>query len=88
MLLYMEQTETFIALGNLLATPFFSALYTMNLERIWEYIKIYERLFEYLVYDVFQHFAKIGLSSEHYIVDWCVYTSISCYSINQSIMSC
>jgi hypothetical protein len=34
LLLYMETVDAFIALSNLLATPFCSALYTMNLERV------------------------------------------------------
>eukprot|EP01094_Clydonella_sp_ATCC50884_P024727 TRINITY_DN6284_c0_g1_i2.p1 TRINITY_DN6284_c0_g1~~TRINITY_DN6284_c0_g1_i2.p1 ORF type:complete len:311 (-),score=106.67 TRINITY_DN6284_c0_g1_i2:104-1036(-) len=68
--LYMEPLTAFIALSNLVDRHFFRALFLMDIDQIWRYLKIFDALLESNNREVAAHFAQLGLTSDLYMIDW------------------
>lgn len=70
LVLHMEPFDAFVVFANMLNSPFFAAMYRMDMERMFKHMKLYETLFEILMPAMYKQFQALGISTEHYLIDW------------------
>ena len=70
LLLHMDKYETFICFCNLLNSHFFMSLFKMNLVELKKHFNIYDLLFAENLPALFDHFKKLQIMHEHYLLSW------------------
>jgi hypothetical protein len=70
LMLHMSPLDAFVCLCNLLTSHFFVSLYQFNIRECLKHIRIYELLFSKHLPTLFGHFVHLGVSPEHYLLDF------------------
>jgi len=70
LLLHMEPYDTFVCLCNLFENHFFVSLFKMDIPQIIKHIRIYDLLLSRTIPHLYDHFSNLGISAEHYLLDW------------------
>jgi hypothetical protein len=70
LLMYLQEADAFIMLYNLLDSHFLSSMYHVDLAQISKHFRIFEILFAEQLPLLYKHFRSLGISNEHYLLDW------------------
>lgn len=70
LMLHMGPADAFACMCNLLSSHFFVSLFQLNIRECLKHIRIYELLFSKHLPTLYSHFQALGVSPEHYLLDW------------------
>lgn len=70
LLMYMDAADACIVLSNLMDVPYLSALFSFNLTEMKKHADLFDQLFEHNLPNLHSHFRGLGISDEHYLIDW------------------
>jgi hypothetical protein len=70
LVLHMETYDAFSCFINLMEDLFFMAFFKMDLELIIRHLKIYDLVFSENMPDLFEHFSRLEVSPNYYLLDW------------------
>ncbi|XP_056633611.1 TBC1 domain family member 12-like isoform X1 [Diorhabda sublineata] len=73
LILNMEPCDAFICFSNLLNQPLHLSAFTLNQDRMQNYYKAYDEVFNHNLPKLHSHFSKSGLTPDLYLLDW-IYT--------------
>lgn len=70
LLLQMSHVDAFICFANMLEIHFFASLFKMDLVELRKHIGIYDLMFSEYLPLLYDHFRKLEIMPEQYLLSW------------------
>lgn len=81
LLLYMSDYQALVCLSNMLDSPMLRSFYLLSIDGMVRYLRLFDLILSYNLPKLAEHFNRIGLIPEQYLVDWFFTLFTKCFDI-------